>query len=116
MIRRPPTSTLFPYTTLFRSRSPAGRPWKVRSNPINAPTRTAASTLTRITSSSEVTVTGPPFAVRHLTAAVSAFASAGLWHVMRHIRARDRVTEAAPPLTKERDNTRDGSDNGGIPP
>jgi len=46
----------------------------------------------------------------------AAFASAGLWHVMRHIRARDRVTEAAPPLTKERDNTRDGSDNGGIPP
>src|SRR5579859_8242535 len=28
MIRRPPRSTLFPYTTLFRSRSPAGSaPW-----------------------------------------------------------------------------------------
>src|SRR5947209_15449178 len=26
MIRRPPRSTLFPYTTLFRSRRPAGRP------------------------------------------------------------------------------------------
>src|SRR6266540_6929851 len=25
MIRRPPRSTLFPYTTLFRSRRPAGR-------------------------------------------------------------------------------------------
>src|SRR5260370_40559043 len=25
MIRRPPRSTLFPYTTLFRSRSPRGR-------------------------------------------------------------------------------------------
>src|SRR5215204_7743998 len=25
MIRRPPRSTLFPYTTLFRSRSPSGR-------------------------------------------------------------------------------------------
>src|SRR5258708_25854258 len=25
MIRRPPRSTLFPYTTLFRSRSPGGR-------------------------------------------------------------------------------------------
>src|SRR2546427_4361095 len=25
MIRRPPRSTLFPYTTLFRSRGPAGR-------------------------------------------------------------------------------------------
>src|SRR2546425_3217088 len=30
MIRRPPRSTLFPYTTLFRSRSGAGRhhPWR----------------------------------------------------------------------------------------
>src|SRR3712207_7488050 len=26
MIRRPPRSTLFPYTTLFRSRGPAGHP------------------------------------------------------------------------------------------
>src|SRR2546427_965231 len=26
MIRRPPRSTLFPYTTLFRSPSPQGRP------------------------------------------------------------------------------------------
>src|SRR5256885_16569761 len=26
MIRRPPRSTLFPYTTLFRSRVPGGRP------------------------------------------------------------------------------------------
>src|SRR3712207_6920235 len=26
MIRRPPRSTLFPYTTLFRSRGPAARP------------------------------------------------------------------------------------------
>src|SRR2546422_11754187 len=26
MIRRPPRSTLFPYTTLFRSRGAAGRP------------------------------------------------------------------------------------------
>src|SRR6478736_8452881 len=30
MIRRPPRSTLFPYTTLFRSRSP-GRGWRRRS-------------------------------------------------------------------------------------
>src|SRR6266571_6099809 len=28
MIRRPPRSTLFPYTTLFRSRAPA--PWRSR--------------------------------------------------------------------------------------
>src|SRR3712207_7598505 len=30
MIRRPPRSTLFPYTTLFRSR---GRCWSVRASP-----------------------------------------------------------------------------------
>src|SRR5438132_6969577 len=29
MIRRPPTSTLFPYTTLFRSRATAGEPLDV---------------------------------------------------------------------------------------
>src|SRR6266568_4730183 len=41
MIRRPPRSTLFPYTTLFRSRpwrarrarSPTGIPWGTRSTP-----------------------------------------------------------------------------------
>src|SRR5256885_4877291 len=29
MIRRPPRSTLFPYTTLFRSRDPVGQPLDV---------------------------------------------------------------------------------------
>src|SRR5216684_7178786 len=38
MIRRPPRSTLFPYTTLFRSRgsppaSLAGSPWRCRPRP-----------------------------------------------------------------------------------
>src|SRR2546422_4839934 len=28
MIRRPPRSTLFPYTTLFRSRAPGRRSWR----------------------------------------------------------------------------------------
>src|SRR6266571_7352872 len=28
MIRRPPRSTLFPYTTLFRSRCASGSPWR----------------------------------------------------------------------------------------
>src|SRR5438477_6644217 len=32
MIRRPPRSTLFPYTTLFRS-----RPWSVQTNPALPP-------------------------------------------------------------------------------
>src|SRR5260370_20544380 len=32
MIRRPPRSTLFPYTTLFRSPSSAGRPRKAPRN------------------------------------------------------------------------------------
>src|SRR5258708_25119601 len=31
MIRRPPRSTLFPYTTLFRSSSSPGRAWRLRS-------------------------------------------------------------------------------------
>src|SRR2546422_8279446 len=31
MIRRPPRSTLFPYTTLFRSEHPQGAPGHVRS-------------------------------------------------------------------------------------
>src|SRR5205814_10185893 len=30
MLRRPPRSTLFPYTTLFRSRSPGGRAPRLR--------------------------------------------------------------------------------------
>src|SRR5688572_32451926 len=30
MLRRPPRSTLFPYTTLFRSRDPATRRWSRR--------------------------------------------------------------------------------------
>src|SRR2546423_7654481 len=29
MIRRPPRSTLFPYTTLFRSRTPVCRGWRI---------------------------------------------------------------------------------------
>src|SRR3712207_7760801 len=33
MIRRPPRSTLFPYTTLFRSGGPADRPAPVRPTP-----------------------------------------------------------------------------------
>src|SRR3712207_6904394 len=31
MIRRPPRSTLFPYTTLFRSEAREGTPWPARS-------------------------------------------------------------------------------------
>src|SRR3712207_7536600 len=48
MIRRPPRSTLFPYTTLFRSRSmtwwlhrsqprPSGKDWSVRIPPVSRP-------------------------------------------------------------------------------
>src|SRR5438876_9047980 len=40
MIRRPPRSTLFPYTTLFRSRT-AARPGPIRRSP-RAPRRRAA--------------------------------------------------------------------------
>src|SRR3712207_8091527 len=37
MIRRPPRSTLFPYTTLFRSRARARRPGDDRRRPAAAP-------------------------------------------------------------------------------
>src|SRR3989454_3347933 len=33
MIRRPPRSTLFPYTTLFRSNPPENRVWRIQANP-----------------------------------------------------------------------------------
>src|SRR5256885_7757315 len=35
MIRRPPRSTLFPYTTLFRSRNVSGLPWSVADVAVN---------------------------------------------------------------------------------
>src|SRR5215475_15729766 len=37
MIRRPPRSTLFPYTTLFRSPPACGRPWQDRAVPRRRP-------------------------------------------------------------------------------
>src|SRR5215475_13563912 len=43
MIRRPPRSTLFPYTTLFRSRRPRGRPALGRAAHEPAPYRTPRS-------------------------------------------------------------------------
>src|SRR5436305_6396525 len=45
MIRPPPSSTLFPYTTLFRSHQPCGqRPCRLRSKP----SRRRASTIQQI--------------------------------------------------------------------
>src|SRR2546427_2356329 len=35
MIRRPPRSTLFPYTTLFRSRARGYQGWRIRPHPSN---------------------------------------------------------------------------------
>src|SRR5437667_3159000 len=43
MIRRPPRSTLFPYTTLFRSEGPAGRDADARPAPDPAMTLRAPS-------------------------------------------------------------------------
>src|SRR3712207_7060748 len=37
MIRRPPRSTLFPYTTLFRSQQPSGRPITVEGEASTSP-------------------------------------------------------------------------------
>src|SRR4051812_49884599 len=39
MIRRPPRSTLFPYTTLFRSPPPPGRPGRARRGACRGPPR-----------------------------------------------------------------------------
>src|SRR5712691_6218681 len=36
MIRRPPRSTLFPYTTLFRSRGRRAPPWPLPPSPVRA--------------------------------------------------------------------------------
>src|SRR6478609_10355104 len=45
MIRRPPRSTLFPYTTLFRSRRGVSRPWsEVNAQYSSAPTRSEEHT------------------------------------------------------------------------
>src|SRR2546430_7633155 len=50
MIRRPPRSTLFPYTTLFRSRTPPprpacpGRPTRTRCRPASSPCRSEEHT------------------------------------------------------------------------
>src|SRR2546430_11783593 len=41
MIRRPPRSTLFPYTTLFRSRSPATASRCFRTGAVRVATRSA---------------------------------------------------------------------------
>src|SRR3712207_8103875 len=42
MVRRPPRSTLFPYTTLFRSRTGRRRPWNTVSLTAPQPTRESA--------------------------------------------------------------------------
>src|SRR2546425_3753514 len=46
MIRRPPRSTLFPYTTLFRSTTAAGRPTR-RGASLGATSATRATTRSR---------------------------------------------------------------------
>src|SRR5476649_2986489 len=54
MIRRPPRSTLFPYTTLFRSLQPSPMPNSVSLCPINAPVRLRDRKSTRLNSSHTV--------------------------------------------------------------
>src|SRR2546430_5317561 len=49
MIRRPPRSTLFPYTTLFRSRRAAdGSHWRALSGRRDAPRRTTSCAARRL--------------------------------------------------------------------
>src|SRR5256885_9701677 len=51
MIRRPPRSTLFPYTTLFRSPSMAPRPWPMCVRCAKPPARATDRKSTRLNSS-----------------------------------------------------------------
>src|SRR4051794_41495872 len=51
MIRRPPRSTLFPYTTLFRSFCRAASPWKRRGPPFPPKTLRRDRKSTRLNSS-----------------------------------------------------------------
>src|SRR5215217_8858527 len=44
MIRRPPRSTLFPYTTLFRSRAAPHHPGGTRRRPVGRPRRSEEHT------------------------------------------------------------------------
>src|SRR5437588_5996617 len=53
MIRRPPRSTLFPYTTLFRSTRQDGRLVRTRSRRISGEEESAAAALHEITDASE---------------------------------------------------------------
>src|SRR2546430_5811068 len=46
MIRRPPRSTLFPYTTLFRSRHAVGRPGDLLEDPAHQQPREGADAYT----------------------------------------------------------------------
>src|SRR2546430_13168776 len=47
MIRRPPRSTLFPYTTLFRSSGPAPTWWRSARGPAPSPSRSCAPSAPR---------------------------------------------------------------------
>src|SRR2546422_4375051 len=53
MIRRPPRSTLFPYTTLFRSATGAGLTYQWRKNGVNISGATASSYTTPATTTAD---------------------------------------------------------------
>src|SRR5258708_27721042 len=54
MIRRPPRSTLFPYTTLFRSRRTAASPWGSTASSRAWPGRRTDRKSTRLNSSHQI--------------------------------------------------------------
>src|SRR5690349_22837914 len=64
MLRRPPRSTLFPYTTLFRSRSSGA------SHPSTSPSSVSTATTTAPTSSSALRVSRTVQPVHHCRSAV----------------------------------------------
>src|SRR3989440_4223592 len=84
MIRRPPRSTLFPYTTLFRSLVPATQEWHLTDTSNYADRRATAETGRR--------TSRWPAQLSHLRAAERRCARQIRWHKMK-----DRVPTAAEP-------------------
>src|SRR2546427_9105070 len=103
MIRRPPRSTLFPYTTLFRSRrTPHGRParaWRQSKRSAGGAARAAAPVGGRGGGQSEVAVRAPGGLSLHANVAVPAHARERLEHLCRSLLrpplALERLTESS---------------------
>src|SRR2546422_7004489 len=86
MIRRPPRSTLFPYTTLFRSRLPLGKPGGDRS-------RSRADNASRGQTTPRIESTWPPRSEEHTSELQSGYISYAVFCLKKkkHETAADRA-------------------------